>query len=293
MVIKESIGRKIFNIFNVTIMVALIIVTLYPMLYVVFASLSDASSLIAHEGFLLKPLGVNISAYKMLFKNPMILKGYGNTIFVVGAGVCINLTLTSLAAYVLSRKNVFFNPIFTKFIVFTMFFSGGLIPLYFTVRNVGLYNSLWALILPSAISTYNLIIMRTSFKAIPDSMEESATIDGANHMVILFKIIIPLSLPVIAVMILYYGVAHWNSWFNAMVFLKDRELYPLQLVLREIIVQNDTTSMTMGADVGDQHAISETVRYAVIVVATLPILMLYPFLQKYFVKGVMIGALKG
>ena len=293
MEINEGIGRKIFNICNVSILFFLIVVTLYPTLYTLFASLSNASQLIAHQGFLLSPVGFNVSAYIMLFKNPMIITGYANTAFIVVMGVVINIILTSLAAYVLSRKDVFFNKYIMMFIIFTMFFSGGLIPLYFTVRGVGLYNSLWALILPTAISTFNLIIMRTSFIAIPDSLEESATIDGANHMTILFRIILPLSLPVIAVMILYYGVSHWNAWFHAMVFLRERQLYPLQLVLREILVQNDTNVMTMGVDAGDQEAISGTIRYAAIVVATLPILMLYPYLQKYFVKGIMIGAVKG
>ncbi|MEK3910865.1 carbohydrate ABC transporter permease [Paenibacillus sp. FSL H7-0331] len=274
-------------------LVLLMIFALYPMLYVAFASISDAGQLIAHKGLLFKPLGFSIEAYKNVFKNPGILIGYRNTLFILVMGVVLNLFMTAMGAYVLSRKNVMWNKVFIIIIVFTMFFNGGLIPLYLTVKNVGLINSLWATIIPFAISTFNLIIMRTAFMSVPDSLEESAKIDGANHFTILFKIIIPLSMPVIAVMILYYAVEKWNGWFYASVFLKDRELFPLQLTLREILLANQTDSMSAGASAGDQFQIGETIKYATIMVATIPILCVYPFVQKYFVKGVMVGALKG
>jgi putative aldouronate transport system permease protein len=274
-------------------LVLLMIFALYPMLYVAFASISDAGQLIAHKGLLFKPLGFSIEAYKNVFKNPGILIGYRNTLFILVMGVILNLFMTAMGAYVLSRKNVMWNKVFIIIIVFTMFFNGGLIPLYLTVKNVGLINSLWATIIPFAISTFNLIIMRTAFMSVPDSLEESAKIDGANHFTILFKIIIPLSMPVIAVMILYYAVEKWNGWFYASVFLKDRELFPLQLTLREILLANQTDSMSAGASAGDQFQIGETIKYATIMVATIPILCVYPFVQKYFVKGVMVGALKG
>jgi putative aldouronate transport system permease protein len=290
---KKSKGEKIFTGFNVLFMLFIMIVTLYPILHVFFASFSDSDLLMAHRGVLLKPIGFTASAYTMVFKNPMIVRGYINTLIVVVGGVIINIFMTSLGAYVLSRKNVPWKNAVMFFIVFTMFFSGGLIPFYFTVKQLHIDNTYWALILPGAISTFNLIIMRTSFAAIPDSLEESARIDGASHYTILWKIVMPLSKPVIAVMVLYYAVGHWNSWFNAMIFLKDRSLYPLQLILREILIQNDTASMTQGVGAMDQEAIGESIKYAVIVVATLPILCVYPFLQKYFVKGVMIGAVKG
>lgn len=193
----------------------------------------------------------------------------------------------------ISRKSLRFKKPIMLFIVFTMYFNGGLIPYYFTVKDLGLINSIWALIIPSSVSTFNLIIMRTSFEAIPDSLEESAKLDGANDFTILFRIIIPLAKPVIAVMVLYYGVSHWNAWFNAMLFLRDRALYPLQLILREILIKSDTASMTGGANAADVAQMSETLKYATIMVATVPILCLYPFLQKYFVKGVMVGAIKG
>lgn len=184
------------------------------------------------------------------------------------------------------------NPIMFL-IVFTMFFNGGLIPTYLLVNNLGLLDSRWALIIPSAMSAYNLIIMRTSFQGIPVSLEESAKLDGANDFTVLFRIVLPLSMPVVAVMILFYGVGHWNSWFNALIYLRTRDLYPLQLILREILITNSTDSMMTGVGGADKMPIGETIKYATIIVATIPILLLYPFLQKYFVKGVMIGAIKG
>ena len=272
-------------------MLGLSILTLYPLLYVLFASLSIPSKFIAHSGLLLAPLGMTLSSYKAVFQNPNISSGYINTLIIVTSGVTINILMTSIGAYFLSRKNVMWRSPIMFLIIFTMFFHGGLIPFFFLVKGLHLDNSLWALIIPGAINTFNLIIMRTAFNAIPDSIEESAKIDGAGHFTILFKIVIPLAMPTIAVMILYYGVHHWNSWFNAMIFLQKRELFPLQLILREILIQNDTTFQT-GANTGDDMMIGETIKYAVIVVATLPILALYPFLQKYFVKGVMIGSVK-
>ena len=290
---KSEFGDRGLDILITLLLSGLVLVTLYPLLYVTFASFSDASQLIQHKGFLYKSLGFNFEAYKSVFSNPGIMKGYGNTLFILIAGVAVNLFLTSVAAYVLSRKNVMWNGLFTFLIVFTMFFQGGLVPLYLIVKGVGLLDSLWGLIIPFAVSTFNLIIMRTAFVAIPDSLEESAKIDGANHLTILFRIILPLSMPVVAVMILYYAVDKWNGWFYASIFLKDRDLFPLQLVLREILIANSTDSMSSGASFADQFQIGETIKYATIMVATVPILCVYPFVQKYFVKGVMIGAVKG
>ncbi|EGG37692.1 carbohydrate ABC transporter permease [Paenibacillus sp. HGF5] len=284
---------RIFNVVNYTFLILLVIATLYPLLYVLFASFSDSSQLLANKGLLWKPIGFSLDAYKSVLANPGIGIGFRNTLFIVVFGVIVNLFMTALGAYVLSRKNVMWNKVFMFFIVFTMFFGGGLIPLYLIVKGVGLLDSLWSTILPFAISTFNLIIMRTSFMGIPDSLEESAKIDGANHFTILFRIIIPLSMPVIAVMILYYAVDKWNGWFYASVFIKSRELFPLQLVLREILIANSTESMSAGASAGDRFQIGETIKYATIMVATIPILCIYPFLQRYFVKGVMVGSLKG
>ncbi|WP_310226463.1 carbohydrate ABC transporter permease [Paenibacillus qinlingensis] len=291
--IRPSIGERSFDWSNAVFLTILMIVTIYPIIYVAFASLSDASQLMAYSGVLWKPLGFSLEAYKSVFANPMIIKGYGNTFFVVLVGLVLNILLTSLGAYALSRKSLQYRKQIMLFIVFTMFFSGGLIPFYLTVKGVGLNNTLWAIIIPHAINTFNLILMKTAFEAIPDALEESAKIDGANDFVILFRIILPLSMPVIAVMLLYYGVSHWNSWFHAMIFLQDRTLYPLQLILREILLQGEASSMTGGASAGDVAMLSATLKYATIIVATVPILLVYPFLQKYFVKGALIGAIKG
>lgn len=293
MKIKISKAERIFDIFNVLFMIFLMFIMLYPMLHVVFASFSDSNRLMAHQGALFKPLGFTLSAYGKVMDNPMIGQGYINTILLVTIGVTLNILFTSLGAYFLSRKRVFWRKPIMFLIIITMYFSGGLIPNYFNVKDFHIDNTIWALIVPGLVSTYNLIIMRTAFMAIPDSLEESARLDGANHFTILFRIILPLSLPTVAVMVLYYAVGHWNAWFNAMIYLKDREKFPLQLVLREILIQNDTSSMTTGVGAMDQEAISESIKYAVIVVATAPILFVYPFLQKYFVKGVMVGAVKG
>jgi putative aldouronate transport system permease protein len=291
--IKRSLGERLFYPADIVIMIILVIFTLYPIWHVALGSISDPGKLMAHSGLVLRPYGFSLVSYKAVFKNPMIRTGYLNTIFILVAGVLLNMIMTCLGAYVLSRKKVLWNKAITFFIVFTMFFSGGLIPSFLNIKELGLYNSLWALIIPTAISTFNMIIMRTSFQTIPDSLEESAKLDGAGHFTILFRIVLPVSKAVIAVIILYYSVGHWNSWFDAMVYLQKRELYPLQLVLREILIQNQTTDMTMQSEAQDQEMIGETIKYAVIMVATVPILILYPFLQKYFVKGVMVGALKG
>ena len=293
MSIKRSAGEKVFNGFNIALMIVLTILTLYPITHVLFASMSDSNLLLAHRGLILKPIGFNLASYKNVFENPMIMRGYLNTILVVVVGVSLNIFLTSLGAYVLSRKNVLWSNMLVKFVIFTMFFGGGLIPFYFTVKGLHIDDTYLALILPGAINTFNLIIMRTAFAAVPDSLEESAKLDGASHFTILFKIIFPLSLPTVAVIVLYYTVGHWNAWFNANLFIQNRNLYPLQLVLREILIQNDTTSMSAGASQVDQEAIGESIKYAVIVVATLPILCIYPFLQKYFAKGALVGAVKG
>ena len=290
---KTSTSRKCFVVFNTVFLTLLSVVCLYPMIYVLFASFSDSRELMAHSGLLLSPIKFNVNAYTSVFKNPSILSGYRNTLFILVVGTIYSVTLTSLGAYVLSRKSFLMRNVFMLAITFTMFFNGGLIPFYMVVKKVGLYNSLLSLIIPLGISTYNLIIMRTSFAAIPDALEEAARIDGAGHWTILFKIYIPLSKAIIAVMVLYYGVGLWNGWFYSMIFIADRSKFPLQLILREILIQNDTSTVTSGVGVSDGYSVGESVKYAVIVVATVPILCVYPFIQKYFVKGVMIGAVKG
>jgi putative aldouronate transport system permease protein len=291
--LRESPGERLFGVGNVALMLALIVVTLYPLLYVIFASLSSPALLAGHRGLLFGPLDLTLEAYRRVLENPMILIGYRNTLFYVIVGTTLNVFMTALGAYALSRRNLLLKNPVMFLIVFTMFFSGGLIPTYLLVgQTLHMQDTPWALIVPGAITTINLIIMRTAFNAVPASLDEAARLDGANDWTILFKIYLPLSLPVVAVMILFYGVAHWNSFFPAMVYLRTRELYPLQLVLREILISSNVQNMTTDVSSGDVFAIGETIKYATIVVATLPILFVYPFLQRYFVKGVMIGAIK-
>ena len=289
----RTIGERAFDLLNAAIMLLLVFVTLYPFVYVLFASVSDPARLVRHSGLMFWPQGWQTMAYRLVFENPMILIGYRNTLVYVVVGTTINVVMTSLGAYALSRKSFLIrNPVMLG-ITFTMFFSGGLIPLYLQVQRLGLTDKIWAMVIPNAMSAYNLIIMRTGFEAVPVSLEESAKLDGARHLTIMTNIVLPLSTAVVAVMILFYGVGHWNAWFGAMIYLRTRDLYPLQLILREILVSNMTDDMTAGGDVGMREAIGEAVKYATIIVATVPILAIYPFLQRYFVKGVMLGAIKG
>ncbi|MDF2922350.1 MAG: sugar transporter permease [Paenibacillaceae bacterium] len=290
--IKEPLSSRLFDATNAIVLLLLVVATVYPFYYVLMASLSDSDSLISQRGLLLWPMGFNLDAYDRVMANPNILTGYRNTLIILVAGTTFNLIMTALGAYALSRKFLLKRTIMMG-IVFTMYFGGGLIPHFLLVNNwLHMGNSFMALIIPGAVSTWNLIVMRTSFEGIPENLVESAKIDGCGEFGILFRIVLPLSMPVIAVMILYYGVGYWNSWFGAMLFLQNREMFPLQLILREILVQNSTESMQLGSSAGDQAAIGESIKYATIMVATLPILFVYPFLQKYFVKGVMVGAVK-
>ena len=290
---RESPAERLFGLGNVVFMVALMVITLYPLLYVLFASLSSPTQLTTHRGLLFAPLDLTLEAYRRVLENPLILTGYRNTLFIVIVGTALNVFLTALGAYALSRRNVLLRNPAMFFIVFTMFFSGGLIPSYLLVsQTLHLGNTLWALIIPTGVNTLNLIIMRTAFNQVPQSLDEAARMDGANDWTILFRIVIPLSWPVVAVMILFYGVAHWNSFFSALVYLRERDLYPLQLVLREILISSNVQNMATDVSSGDVQAIGETIKYATIIVATLPILFVYPYLQRYFVKGVTIGAIK-
>lgn len=274
-------------------MVALI--CLYPMLYVLFASLSDPSRLLQHRGMLFAPLGFTLQGYALSFKNPNILQSYANTLFYVTVGTILNVLVTAMAAYTLSRKGLMLRRMLMLLILFTMYFSGGLIPLYLLILDLGLRDSRMAVILVGLVSTWNLIIMRTAFEGVPESLEESAKIDGAGPMTILVRVFLPVTLPMIATISLFYAVGHWNAWFYHMIFLKSRSKYPLQLILREVLITNDMSSMTKMVDIGsyssDKYRL--LVRYATIIIATLPILCVYPFAQRFFVKGVMVGAVKG
>lgn len=245
------------------------------------------------------PKGINFEGYKMVFKNSQIWNGYKNTIIYTTLGTTINLLVTLPAAYALSRKDFVGRNIIMGILVVTMFISGGLIPSYLLIRNLGMINTIWALIIPNAASVYNVIVTRTFFQtSIPEELTDSARIDGASNLSIFTRIVLPLSLPIIAVMALFYGVGHWNSYFSAMIYLKDQDLYPLQLVLRQILVLQELSGeMTMTQATVEllehQATVADTVKYAVIIVATLPLIVIYPFMQRFFVKGVMIGSIKG
>ena len=274
-------------------MLLVIVIMLYPFWYVAMASFSNSNLLVAHKGMLLWPLDFNWDAYRMVAKNPNLLTGYLNTIVIVVVGTLCSTMMTALGAYVMSRKPFPFQKAMMFLMIFTMYFSGGLIPNYILLNNwLHLGNNRLVLILPALVTTYNLIVMRTGFEAIPDSLEESAKIDGAKDLTILLKIIIPVALPSMAVIILFYAVSYWNAWFEASIYLTDRAKYPLQVILREILIINSTSEMTAGES-GNAVAIEESIKYATIMVATVPILLIYPFVQKYFVKGVMVGAVKG
>lgn len=291
--IKISKAEMLFRIFNYAFMTVLMIIMLYPLWHVLMASFSDAKQLSSHTGILLMPDGFSVKAYQLMMKNPMILRGYANTLFILFFGLALNMIVTYMGAYGLSRKNVMWNKAITVFIIFTMYFSGGMIPAYINIKNLGLENTLWAVILPVTVNTFNLIVMRTGLASVPESLEEAARIDGAGHFTVMLRIMLPLTKATTAVIALYYAVSHWNSWFSAMLYLSDRELFPLQLILREILIQNDTSIMTMNVEAGDSSFVSETIKYAVIIVTVLPIICVYPFIQKYFTTGVMIGAVKG
>ena len=294
MVNKKSNGEKVFSVCNVLIMLLIIVITLYPMYYVLVCSLSKGSNLVGTRGIILWPQGFDLSAYKAVFQNPNILTGYRTTLFVVLVGTILSVATTAIGAFVVTRKQYPLAKPLSYLMVFTMYFSGGMIPTYLVVNNIlHLGDTLLALILPGMISVYNLLIMKANFQSIPDSLEEAARIDGANDIRIFVQIILPLSQAVIAVMVLFYGVSYWNAWFEAMMYIRTRTLYPLQLILREILLSNATGTTGDGGGAGDQYMIGESIKYATIIVATLPILCLYPFIQKYFVKGVMIGAVKG
>lgn len=295
---KQTIRKKkkvsLFQAVNVLIMIFLMFITLYPMYHVVLASFSDPLLLKSHTGPLVKILGQpTLAGYERTLSNRSLFTGFKNTLFYLVVGTTLQVVMTSLGAYVVSRKSFMIRKGVMKFIIFTMFFSGGLIPMFFVIRDTKIYNTIWVSSIPYAVSAFNLIIMRTFFESIPDSLEEAAVIDGANDFTVFSRIIMPLSKPVIAVMILYYGVGQWNSWFPAAMFTRDRALYPLQMILREILIENQALASDSLAQAVEDTFSSELVKYCTIIVSTVPILVIYPFLQKYFEKGVMIGAVKG
>lgn len=298
-IIGKTRGEKITDVIIYLVMIALCIICIYPLLFTVFASFSNAKKLLNRTGLLFAPLQpMTLEGYKLTFSNAKLVNSIWNTLIYVIGGTLLGLAITSMAAFVLSRKNFMPRGVIMKVITFTMFFSGGIIPLFFVVKNIGIYNTRWAFILPWAMNAYNMIIMRTFFMGIPDALEEAALLDGASDLQIFFRVYIPLSTAVIAVIAMYYGVGWWNSWYQSLILQPDNKLWPLQMILRETLISNQTVSSQSGQamDVtmmAEESYTRELVKYCTVVVATVPILVIYPFLQKYFVKGVMLGAVKG
>jgi putative aldouronate transport system permease protein len=289
-----SISYRIFIVAVYLILGGLSLTCLYPLYYVIIASFSNPSALIRLPGILLYPLKpYTLDGFYLVFKNKLVVSGYVNTIFIVVTGVILNMIMTTIGAYVISIRGLMFRKQLTIFIIFTMYFSGGMVPVYLNIKDLGLMNSLWALIFPVAINTSNLIIMRSAFMAIPMSLIEAAKIDGASHWTIFTRIMLPVSKATLAVLVLYYAVSHWNSWFSASLYLQTNTKFPLQLVLRDILINSQTEDMMGDVQEAMTPEISLLVKYALIVISTLPIMCLYPFIQKYFKKGVILGAIKG
>ena len=292
---KAPLGDKIFIILIYILLTAIMLVVFLPLVYIVSASFSDPQAVISNEVWFL-PVRPTLRGYEAVFKNRNILTGFANSFFYMIVGTLVNIVMTVMCAYPLSRKEFTARNKVAMIFVFTMYFSGGLIPTYMLVNSLGLVNTRLAMIIPSAMSTYNMIICRTYFvNSIPDELYEAGQLDGCTPFKYLIKVVVPLSKPILAVLVLYYGVAKWNSYFDAMIYLKNQTLVPLQIVLRDILILNqvDYTMISDASAIASQRGLTDLLTYSTIVVASLPVLCIYPFVQKYFVKGVMIGAVKG
>lgn len=293
---KPTIYDKIYEIISIALLFIIMLLIIYPLLFIVNASFSDPKA-VSENVLLLYPHKFTISSYKLAFENNDIWIGYKNSIIYMLLGTFINIVMTMMGAYPLSRKDFVGRNVLTFFYTFTMFFSGGLIPFFLVCKSLHLYDNIWVMVIPGAINVYNMIIMRTYFQTrIPRELEEAAMIDGCNNFKRLFKIVIPLSAPIIAVMCLFYGVGNWNSYFTAMIFINNRELFPLQLILREILIKNEMSNMLQivtDERYSDRILAQMGLKYVIIVIATLPIFVIYPLMQKFFKEGIMVGALKG
>lgn len=287
---KRSLAEWLFDGMIWFVMFFVVLVTLYPFWYICVGSVSSIAH-IMRGNFLVWPDQFSLQTYRFVLANPRIPRAYLNTIFITVVGTGISMVLTTMGSYVLSKKYLPGRKVLTLFVVITMLFSGGLIPFYLTVRAVGLIDTIWALIFPSVISSYNMIIMRNFLMTIPASIEESAQIDGARHFTILTRIYLPLSLPVLATITLFYAVGYWNAVFNAIIFLNKPDYHPLQVILREVLIMA-RSDLLLFEDFRLNIPV-ETVKMALIVITVAPIIMIYPFLQKYFVKGVLMGSIKG
>jgi putative aldouronate transport system permease protein len=281
-----------FSIISTIILLGVVLVTLYPFIHMAAVSLSSNIHILKGE-VSFYPKGFQLDMYKLVLKDPRIGTAYWNTIVYVVVGTTISLIVTSLGAYALAKKDMLFHRGFTLIIIFTMFFSGGMIPTFLVVKQLGVIDTIWGMVLPGAVSTWNLLIMRTFFSNIPAELEESGRIDGLNDIGVFFRIVVPLSQAVFATIGLFYAVGLWNNFFLPLLYLRDQSLFPLQVILRNIVLAGQMNQAGTAA-VGDANVVlEESLKFATIMVSTVPILLVYPFLQKYFVKGVMIGAVKG
>lgn len=296
MIDRLTFSRVVFNILNYSFLILFCFVCIAPLWHVAMASISDPRSLMASSGLILKPLGkATLKGYSLVFENKDIINGYLNTIFYVVSTTIIGVIFTVIAGFVISRENLKLKTTITLFILFTMMFSGGLIPGYMVNRALGLVNTRAVMIIPGVINAFYIIMMKSAFEQLPASYEESAKLDGAGPLTIMWKILVPLIKSTIAVIVMFNIVMQWNSWFPASIYLtKRRDLWPLQLYIREILVQNDTAKILSGSDAqGMADLTSNLVKYCTVIIGTIPILCIYPFAQKYFVKGVTIGGVKG
>lgn len=291
MKIKKSVGAIIFDVCNTLFMILMMAVMLYPFLFIISASISNPD-LVARGQVLLLPKEITFEAYRRVLRDPDIWTGYANTIKYTLLQTVLTLVFTATTAYPLSKKRLLGRRTILMLIGFTMLFSGGLIPKFLVVQQLGMVNTTWAIVIPTLISTWYLFIMRTFFEGFPQDMEEAATIDGCGALAVLFRIVLPLSMPVFVTVGLYTAVGQWNSFFDALIYLNEKARYPLQIFLRNIVIANSAAAQAEVID-GSEMLILDTVKYSTIMVATLPILCVYPFLQKYFVQGTMIGGIKG
>lgn len=289
-------GERALDVLNYILITIILLIIAYPLIYVVSASFSDPNMVASGKMWLL-PKGFTLEGYQRVFQEKEIWTGYANTIYYTVVGTLISVILTMVCAYPLSRKDFKARNVFTVFFTITMFFGGGLIPTYMVVKGLHMLDTGWAIMIPGCISMWNVIIARTFMQGIPFELQEAATIDGCSPFKVFVKIMLPLSMPVIAVLALYYGVGLWNSFFNALIYISSRSKYPLQLFLREILVQQQMSSSMIRtgndlAAMAEQARLAEMIKYAIMVVSSLPILVAYPFLQRFFAKGVMVGAIK-
>ena len=292
--LKTRKGNRMFDICLYIVFILLAVLMIYPLYYVVIMSLANTVALAKHAPYIL-PYSVDLTGYETIFKDATFFQALGTTLFVTVVGVAINMTLSILGAYALSKKYLPGRNLFLGIILFTMLFSGGLVPSYLNIKSLGLINNVWTMILPTAIGTYYMIIMKNYFLSLPESLEEAAKLDGANAFAILIKIVVPISKPFIATFSLFYAVERWNEWYNAMLYISKKTYQPLQIYLRELLVNlNSQLSAQAQMMMGETQKIqASTVQMACIVVTMVPILCIYPFVQKHFVKGIMVGGIKG